>query len=194
MCARGGGGLSAHNAGLAVGSIGSGGSQREPRHGCVSIERSRLDSHLQSSFHGAPCASLTTFVVLRRISPTHPPTLAIIQPYRLLCAQTNTNPSAFTSASRAARPSIEPRSFWRHYRSYARLTRASPGTTGPPASRAAHVRSWRRWGECSQRSARRRSSIGRGGSQREPRRGCPSSGADWTHTSNGASTVRPARR
>ena len=100
MCARGGGGLSAHNAGLAVGSIGSGGSQREPRHGCVSIERSRLDSHLQSSFHGAPCASLTTFVVLRRISATHPPILAIIQPYRLLCAQTNTNPSAFSSLSR----------------------------------------------------------------------------------------------
>ena len=100
MCARGGGRLSALNAGRAVRSIGRGGSQREPRHGCVSIERSRLDSHLQSSFHGAPCASLTTFVVLRRISATHPPILAIIQPYRLLCAQTNTNPSAFSSLSR----------------------------------------------------------------------------------------------
>ena len=72
----------------------------ESRGTAVSIERRRLDSHLESSFHGAPCASLTTLVVLRRVSATHPPILAIIQPYRLLCAQTNTNPSAFSSLSR----------------------------------------------------------------------------------------------
>ena len=166
MCARGGGGLSVHNAGLAVRSIGSGGSQPEPRHGCL--------RHLHDAFEGVatthcraftrppglsfttgrpcsipmlsllaslhhdilnhdttthpstflsllrgtalheptgltppiklprctPCASLTTFVVLRRISHTQPPTQAIIQPYRSLCAQTNTNPSAFSSLSR----------------------------------------------------------------------------------------------
>ena len=99
MCGRGGGGLSAHNAGLVVRSIGSGGSQPEPRHGCL--------CHLHDAFEGVATTHCRAFTRPPGLSfttgrPCSIPMLSLLASlhHDILNHDTTTHPRTFSSLSR----------------------------------------------------------------------------------------------